>query len=234
MVPSVDLWLKEAKNSRKSCSTERGLKRGKYCVTLGMGGDDMNAYVTGATIRQLRERKKLTQTDLADSLGVSSKTVSKWETGRGLPDITLLEPLAKSLEVSVMELMSGETVVNKNTSCNMLRSKIYVCPICGNVIHCSGEAMISCCGIVLPSLEAEEADESHVITVENVEDEQFVTVHHHMTKEHYISFIAYVTSDRFWMTKFYPEGNAETRFQFRGRGYLYIYCNQHGLMRYKV
>lgn len=194
----------------------------------------MNAYVTGATIRQLRERKKLTQAELADRIGVSSKAISKWETGKGLPDITLLEPLAKALEVSVMELMSGEAVVNRNTSCNMLRARIYVCPICGNVIHCTGESVISCCGIVLPALEAEEIDENHTLMIENVEDEQFVTVHHDMTKNHYISFIAYVTSDRFWMTKLYPEGNAETRFQFRGRGYLYIYCNQHGLMRYKT
>lgn len=210
------------------------MKRGAACVTLATGGDVMNAYVTGATIRQLRERKKLTQAELADRIGVSSKAISKWETGKGLPDITLLEHLAKALEVSVMELMSGETVVNKNTSCNMLRSKIYVCPICGNVIHCTGESVISCCGIALPALEAEEIDENHALTIENVEDEQFVTVHHDMTKNHYISFMVYVTSDRFWMTKLYPEGNAETRFQFRGRGYLYIYCNQHGLMRYKI
>ena len=194
----------------------------------------MDTYVTGAAIKQLREAKGLTQAELADRIGVSSKTVSKWETAKGLPDITLLEPLAGALDVSVMELMSGQTISNKNVSCNMMRSKIYVCPICGNIIHSTGEAVISCCGILLPVLEAEEVDEHHSISIENVEDEQFVTVHHDMTKSHYISFVAYATSDRFWMTKLYPEGNAETRFQFRGRGYLYIYCNKHGLMRQKV
>ena len=194
----------------------------------------MDTYVTGAAIKQLREAKGLTQAELADRIGVSSKTVSKWETAKGLPDITLLEPLAGALDVSVMELMSGQTISNKNVSCNMMRSKIYVCPICGNIIHSTGEAVISCCGILLPALEAEEVDENHSISIENVEDEKFITVHHDMTKSHYISFVAYATSDRFWLTKLYPEGNAETRFQFRGRGYLYIYCNKHGLMKQKV
>ena len=54
----------------------------------------MDHYVTGGVIRALREKKKLTQSALADRTGVSDKAVSKWETGRGLPDITLLEPLA--------------------------------------------------------------------------------------------------------------------------------------------
>lgn len=194
----------------------------------------MNTYITGTTIKNLRESKGLTQLQLADKIGVSSKTVSKWETAKGLPDISLVEPLSQALGVSIMELMSGETIINKNISSNILFSKFYVCPICGNVIHTTGEAVISCCGITLPPLEAEEADDNHSITIENVEDEKFVTVNHEMTKIHYISFIAYVTSDKIHFVKLYPEGNAETRIQFRGRGYLYIYCNKHGLMKKKV
>jgi DNA-binding XRE family transcriptional regulator len=107
----------------------------------------------------LRESKGLTQTELADQLGVSSKTISKWETAKGLPDITLLEPLSQALDVSIMELMSGQPIINKNTSANMLRSKLYVCPVCGNIIHCTGASVISCCGILLPPLESEEVDE---------------------------------------------------------------------------
>ena len=194
----------------------------------------MNTYVTGATIKKLRELKGITQQQLANEIGVSSKTVSKWETAKGLPDISLVEPLSKALGVSVMELMSGETVMNKNISSNILFSKFYVCPVCGNVIHTTGEAVVSCCGIALPPLEAEETDEQHTVTLENVEDEKFITVNHPMTKSHYISFMAYVTSDKYHLVKLYPEGNAETRMQFRGRGYLYIYCNKHGLMKIKV
>lgn len=194
----------------------------------------MNQYVTGTVIRQLREKKRLTQAQLAEILDVSGKTISKWETGRGLPDISLLQPLASALGVSVMELISGDTVVNKNKSANLLRSQFYVCPICGNVIHATGQAAISCCGVVLPALEAEEVDQAHSITIQQVEDEEFLCVKHPMTKSHFISFLAYVTSDRFQMVKLYPEGNADCRFRFQGRGYLYLYCNHHGLMRHPV
>lgn len=194
----------------------------------------MNTYVTGPTIKRLRESKKLTQSELADRIGVSSKTVSKWETAKGLPDISLIQPLARALGVSVIELMNGEHIINQNISCNMLRSKFYVCPICGNVIHCTGDAVISCCGVTLPALEAEEIDEDHALTIENVEDEQFLTIRHPMTKEHFISFAASVTSDRIQLVKFYPESSAQTRMQLRGRGYLYFFCNKHGLFRQKI
>lgn len=194
----------------------------------------MDTYITARTIKKLREGKGITQTALAEKIGVSSKAISKWETSKGLPDISLLEPLSYALGVSVMELMSGDTVINKNQSSNMLFSKFYVCPVCGNVIHASGAAVISCCGIALPALEAEDIDEEHTVSIMPVEDEKFITVKHPMSKSHFISFIAYVTSDKIHFVKLYPEGNAETRMQFRGRGYLYIYCNKHGLMKKKV
>ena len=194
----------------------------------------MDNYITGSTIKRLREAKGITQLQLADEIGVSSKAVSKWETAKGMPDITLIEPLAKALGVSVAELMSGNTVINKNVSANMLRSKFYVCPVCGNIIRTTGDAVVSCCGITLPPLEAEEADDAHGISIEKVEDEHFITVSHEMTKSHFISFVAYVTSDRVQFVKLYPEGNAETRFQLRGRGYIYLYCNRHGLMKKKI
>lgn len=194
----------------------------------------MDTYITGSTIKKLREAKGITQSQLAEEIGVSDKAVSKWETAKGLPDITLIEPIAKFLGVSVMELMSGDTVMNKNISANMLRSKFYVCPVCGNIIHTTGETVISCCGIALPPLEAEDVDDFHKINIEKVEDEHFITIDHEMTKSHYISFIAYVVSDKIQLIKFYPEGNAETRMQFRGRGFLYIYCNKHGLIKKKI
>lgn len=193
----------------------------------------MNTYVTGAAVKQLREKRNLTQTELAEKIGVSSKTISKWETGKGLPDISLLQPLAQTLGISVIELMNGEQIVNRNISANMLRTKFHVCPICGNILHSTGNALISCCGITLPALETEEPDGEHAITVESVEDEHFLTVHHPMTKAHYISFIAFVTSDRIQMVKLYPEGNAETRLQLRGFGSVYYYCNRHGLFKLK-
>ena len=194
----------------------------------------MNTYVTGAVIKRLRENKNMTQAKLAEKLGVSSKAVSKWETGKGFPDISLIEPLSAALGVSVIELMSGEEICNRNICSNIMRSRFYVCPICNNVIHAIGEAVISCCGITLPPLEAEAVDDAHDIHIENVEDEHFVSIKHDMTKEHFISFMAYVNFDRAQLVKLYPEGNAETRFRLRGRGYMYIYCNKHGLMKMKI
>ena len=194
----------------------------------------MDNYVTGATIRELRECKNMTQAQLADNIGVSPQTVSKWETAKGLPDISLLDGLAAALEVSVMELLSGNRVENRNVSGNLLRSRFYCCPVCGNILHAMGDAMISCCGVALPPLEAEEVDEAHKITLQPVEDERFVTVDHEMTKRHYLSFLAYVTTDRVQLVKLYPEGNAECRLNIRGRGVLYLYCNRHGLMKQKI
>ena len=194
----------------------------------------MNTYITGTTIRQLREARDLTQTELAERIGVSSKTISKWETAKGLPDITLLQPLAQALGISVIELMNGEHIQNCNISGNLLRSKFYVCPLCGNIIHTTGDTLVSCCGITLPALEAEEPDQDHAFTIEPVEDEHFVTIHHPMTKDHWISFLAFVTSDRIQMVKLYPEGDAQTRLQRRGRGFLYYYCNRHGLFKQKL
>ena len=205
-----------------------------WYAVFGKEVESMNTYVTGTTIRQLRERRNMTQAELAEKIGVSSKTVSKWETAKGLPDISLLQPLAQALGISVIELMNGEQIVNKNVSANMLRSRFYVCPVCGNVIHALGNTVVSCCGITLPPMETEDADDGHMVTIENVEDEHFITVHHPMTKEHYISFLAYVTSDRLQLVKLYPEGNAQTRLQLRGMGDLYYCCNRHGLFRKKL
>lgn len=193
----------------------------------------MNTYVTGMTIKTLREKRGITQAELAERINVSSKTISKWETAKGLPDISLLQPLAQALRVSVIELMNGEHITNQNKSSNMMRTKFYVCPICGNVIHSTGNAVVSCCGITLPALEAEDSDDDHAVSIENVEDEYFIEIHHPMTKEHYISFAAFVTSDQIQMVKFYPEGNAQTRMQLCGKGILYYYCNNHGLFNVK-
>ena len=194
----------------------------------------MNTYITGTTIKSIREAKGITQTQLAEMIGVTGKAVSKWETGKGLPDISLLQPLATALDTSVMALMTGELITNQNRSANMLRTKFYVCPVCGNILHAMGDVLVSCCGITLPALEAEPFDEDHELTIEKVEDEHFITVRHDMTKQHYISFLAYVTSDRMQFVKLYPEGNAETRLHLRGRGFLYGYCNRHGLMKQKI
>ncbi len=127
-----------------------------------------------------------------------------------------------------------ETIINKNISSNVVYTKFYVCPTCNNIIQSLGDATICCCGNDLMPLKAEEIDEKHQFTVEKVEDEIFISSKHSMTKEHYISFVAYVTGEKIQFVKLYPEGNAEARIEPRGRGYLYSYCNKHGLMKQKI
>ena len=193
-----------------------------------------DSYVTGAVIKRLREGKALTQEQLAEKICVSGKAVSKWETGRGFPDISLLEPLAQALGISVIELLSGDCIMNRNRAANMARSRLYVCPVCGNVIQSCGDAVVSCCGITLPAQEAEVADEEHAIRLELVEDEYFVSIQHPMTKEHYISFVMAVSDQRVQLVKFYPEQGAEARFKIDGVKHVYAYCNRHGLFRLDV
>lgn len=194
----------------------------------------MDQYVTGAVIKKLREKNKLTQAELAEKLNVSDKTVSKWETARGYPDISLLEPIAKAFGVSITELISGNAVSNVNVSANMLRSKFYVCPVCGNIVHCMGEAVIHCHGVQLMPCQPEETDEAHKIFIEKVEDEYFVRIEHDMTKKHYISFIAAVSSDKIEKVKLYPEGNAEARFKMSGVKKIFFYCNRDGLFSMNI
>lgn len=191
----------------------------------------MNNYVTAKLIKELREKNNMTQLDLANVLSVSDKTISKWETGKGLPDISLINPLATALKVSIIELMRGEYISNQNIISNMLKSNFYVCPICGNIIHSTEESIISCCGITLPKLGADAMDEKHKINCEKIENEYYVSVNHQMTKEHYISFIAYITCDKCVVKKLYPEQMAEARFAISGRGNIYIYCNKDGLIK---
>ena len=194
----------------------------------------MNQYVTGAMIKRLREEHKMTQSELAEKLSVSDKAVSKWETSKGYPDISLLEPLAKTLGISVIELLSGSDITNKNRSFNMLRSEFYVCPVCGNVIASAGEALVSCHGITLPPLESEAPDFEHEINVEISDGEYYVTVEHEMSREHHISFIAAISDCGIQLVKLYPEGSCEARFRMNRVKYICIYCNRHGFFKKKI
>ena len=188
----------------------------------------------GKNIRDLRQQRHLTQEELAEQLFVTRQTVSNYENGKGFPDISLIEPLANTLQVSLPELLSGEQIINTNRSANILKSNLYVCPICGNIFHSTGSAMISCCGVTLPALEAEQADEEHEIKCEKIEDEFFISIQHPMTKEHYISFVVYCTGERCESVKLYPESSIEVRFFSRGHGTLYWYCNHHGLFKKRI
>ena len=74
----------------------------------------MDQIKIGAFIAALRKEQGLTQRQLAEELGISDKTVSKWETGKGLPEVSLMLPLCQCLGISVNELLSGERLEQEN------------------------------------------------------------------------------------------------------------------------
>lgn len=191
-------------------------------------------YISGKLLRTLREGRRMTQRELAELLCVSDKTISKWETERGLPDLTILPELAAALGVSLPELLGGEAVVNRNRAGNLKRTKIYVCPVCGNAVFSLGESVVSCCGIRLPAQEAEDAEDGHEMRVSVVDDEYCVEMTHPMTREHSVSFVAYLTDGRMMLEKLYPEQDICVRFPRRGHGVLYSYCNRHGLKMMRI
>lgn len=185
----------------------------------------------GGLIRSLRREKGLTQRELAQAVGVGDKAVSKWETGSGCPDVSLLPALSDTLGVDMASLLSGGLTKNDERSGNMKKLRFYVCPDCGNIVTSTGEAAVYCCGRPLAALTANKPDEAHDLTVESVEDEWFVSSAHPMEREHFISFAALVLSDRVEIVRCYPEWDLQARFFKRGHGMLCWYCTEHGLFR---
>ncbi len=194
----------------------------------------MDLSKTGKLIARLRSEKDLTQKQVADRLGICPKTVSKWETGKGFPDVSLISGLSEIFGVDISKLLDGEMPKIKAEAGNVKKTKFYVCEKCGNILTGIGNAEISCCGRKLLPLSPKEPDEAHKLNFEKIEDDYYITFTHPMQKDHYISFISYVRFDRVLTVKLYPEQGGELRFpQMRG-GKMYYYCNTHGLFEIKI
>lgn len=163
----------------------------------------MDLSKNGKLLRSLRQEKGMTQKQLADSLGVVPKTVSKWETGHGFPDVSTLSALADILAVSERSLLAGEMQKNKEEAGNMKRMKFYVCPDCGNAMQVTGECQIICCGKRLEPLQAKAPDDGHKLTVTEVEDEWYIKLSHEMSKEHYVAHVWQVGYDRTLCVRLY-------------------------------
>ena len=189
----------------------------------------MDLEKTGQLLCKLRKEKGMTQKQVADSLNISAKTVSKWECGGGFPDVSVLRELSGLFGVNSEQILSGSLEKNEEENGNMKRIKFYVCPSCGSIMTASGEAEISCCGRKLNALEVKQCDEKHCLNVERIENDFYITFNHEMTKEHYINFIAYVGVDRMMLVRLYPEQGGEVRIPQMYGGKLYFGCNKHGL-----
>ncbi|MEG1469679.1 MAG: helix-turn-helix domain-containing protein [Anaerovoracaceae bacterium] len=192
----------------------------------------MEFIKSGELIAKARKDKNYTQKQVAELLNVSDKAVSKWETGAGCPDIGTVAGLAKLLEIDEKTLLSGIAESKDKDNGNLKKTKFYVCSNCGNVLTGTSEADISCCGMKLQCLNCDPKDCSHEILIETIDGDYYITVKDHpMTKSHYISFMCFVTGDKMHLTKLYPEQSAEARFAKQGHGFIYVYCNNHGLYK---
>ena len=193
----------------------------------------MNCIKVGKLIFELRKEKAMTQKQLGDAMGISDKTISKWERGLGCPDVSLLRELSVILGVNIEKILLGNLEPNETDGGNMKRLKFYVCPSCGNILTATGDAEVSCCGRKLVPLVAQLCDEMHKQSTEEIEDDFYITLEHEMTKEHYISFVACVTYDRVLLIKLYPEQSCAVRFPRVNGAKIYFYCNKDGLMTIK-
>lgn len=192
----------------------------------------MDLIKNGRLIYELRKERGMTQRQLAEKLGIVPKTVSKWETGNGFPDISILSHLAEALGVSEKILLTGRLTQNAENNGNIKRTAFYVCRNCGSIIQGNGNFEINCCGKPVKALRAKEADGEHKITVSELENDFYIEIKHEMTKEHYISFVAYVALDRVLTVKLYSEQDCTVRFPKMYGGAFYYYCNKHGLFKY--
>lgn len=189
----------------------------------------MDCKKSGALIRSLRLNKNMTQSALAEKLGISVQAVSKWERGLGYPDVSLINELSAILGVDAKGLLCGELSENAYDSGNMKRIKFFVCPECGAVFTGTGNAEFSCCGRKLEPLKAQKADGEHALNIERTDGGIYLTFSHGMEKEHFISFVAYVNCDRVMLVRLYPEQNPEVLLPALYGGEYYFCCTKHGL-----
>ena len=183
----------------------------------------------GALIRRLRQERKMTQRELAQTLGLSPKTVSKWERGQGCPDVSLLEALSGALHVNIPALLSGDLAENQLTGGSMKQMRFFVCPVCGNLTFSSGGAAVSCCGRPLEPLTPQKAAPEEALRVTESDGDWYVESSHPASKDNYISFVALVTGEMLLVLRQYPEWDLHVRIPSRPHGKLVWYSTTQGL-----
>lgn len=189
---------------------------------------------SGRLLSDLRKAKGLTQKQIAERLGVMPKTVSKWETGHGFPDVSTVSALADILKVSEKTILTGILETNPEEVGNMKRTKFYICPDCGSLVQGTGNSKVICCGKQVEDFKAKESDSEHIIDISEIDDEFYIEFNHEMTKEHYIAFVSYVRFDRVLTVRLYPEQDAAVRIPKMYGGKLFYYCKKHGLFECKM
>ena len=194
----------------------------------------MDSKKTGELLCRLRKEKGMTQKQAAEILKVSDRTISKWERGAGLPDVSLWKGISSLYGVEIEKMLEGNLQEKGTETGNMKRMNFYRCHHCGNIFWSAAGGEISCCGRKLMPLQAQPMDELHDVKIENIDYEYYITFDHEMKKEHYIAFAALVSWDRVMIVRLYPEQAGEVYLPRQRRGELYLYCSEHGLFRKKL
>ena len=127
-------------------------------------------------------------------------------------------------------LLSGEINKNEMENGDMKKLRFYVCRDCGNIITATSDAAVSCCGNKLTALEPRPANDNERLRVEDIGGEWYITSDHEMTKEHHISFVAYVSDSSVMMFRQYPEWSVDIDLPMFRSGRLMWYCDKCGLL----
>lgn len=189
----------------------------------------MDCEKIGLFIKGIRQEKGMTQKQLADKMGISDKTVSKWERGCGLPEVSLWKELSAALGVNIEDILKGETEHNSFANGNMKNIKYYICPVCNNLTVSTASAGVYCCGRKLNEVTAQKADETARLKVEESDGDWYITSEHPMEKDDYISFVAFVTADSVQIYKQYPQWTMQARIPKRRHGTLLYYSTTKGM-----
>jgi transcriptional regulator with XRE-family HTH domain len=194
----------------------------------------MDQVKTGELIRHMRVQLGLTQKQLAERINVSDKAVSKWECGNGCPDISLLGELARVFGTEVGVLLSGEIDKNESEKGDMKKIRFYVCKDCGNIVTAASDAAVTCCGSRLYALEARKAEPGEQLCISDIGGEWYITTEHEMTKQHHISFVAYVSDNSVTIFRQYPEWSMQIHLPMYRSGRLVWYCTKCGLLYQEI
>lgn len=189
----------------------------------------MDARETGKLIRKLRMEKGMTQAELGEKLRVSDKAVSKWERGMGSPDVSVLPDICDLFDLPLENLLSGKVDENEMNNGNLKKMKFYACPVCGNLVFSTDAMDLSCCGRKLTELTPKKADESQKLPMELIDQEWDIHVEHEQSRDHYISYIAEISADSFFLKKLYPEWGIDVRLPYLRHGMLVYYDTKDGL-----
>lgn len=181
-------------------------------------------------IKALRQERGMTQLQLAQRLHVSDKAVSKWETGAGCPDVTLVPALAQLLGISAETLLAGELPKSQRDVGSMKHLQVYKCPVCGNVLTTASPADIVCCGRKLSPLGIQPANAAHALHLEPVEGQWLVSFDHPMEKQHHLLFLLEIGFDSFSLLRLYPEGPSQVRMPRLPGGKFFCACTAENVL----